>query len=152
MFDGLISNNKKNAPLLLERPAKKYFFSISLMNMEILIFMCGGLISDNEENTNAQVSLTHWDGFKFSILDTYDEDDLSAQYLNGWQNRTQVTGNTNSYPSSDDWSVERITIQDGVGITYSNTLIEVDFKIKDKINLCKCRKRVHSKTDQFFRS
>ena len=91
-------------------------------------------VTDNEENTNAQVSLTHWDGFKFSILDTYDEDDLSAQYLNGWQNRTQVTGNTNSYPTNDDWSVERITIQDGVGITYSNTLIEVDFKIKDKIN------------------
>ena len=27
-------------------------------------------VTDNEENTNAQVSLTHWDGFKFSILDT----------------------------------------------------------------------------------
>ena len=91
-------------------------------------------VTDNESNTNAQVSLNHWDGYKYKVLSTYDEDDLSAQYLNGWLNRTQVEGDTNSYPTDNDWSVERITIQDGVGITYNNTLIEVDFKIKDKIN------------------
>lgn len=91
-------------------------------------------VTDNSANTNAQTSLTHWDGFKYKILSTYDEDNLSAQYLNGWLNRTQVEGDTNSYPTDNDWSVERITIQDGVGITYNNTLIEVDFKIKDKIN------------------
>ena len=91
-------------------------------------------VTDNEANTSAQTSLTHWDGYKFKILSTYDEDNLSAQYLHGWQNRTQVEGDTNSYPTDNDWSVERITIQDGVGITYNNTLIEVDFKIKDKIN------------------
>jgi len=91
-------------------------------------------VTDNSANTNAQTSLTHWDGYKYKVLSTYDEDNLSAQYLNGWLNRTQVQGDTNSYPTDNDWSVERITIQDGVGITYSNTLIEVDFKIKDKIN------------------
>ena len=91
-------------------------------------------VTDNSANTNAQTSLTHWDGYKYKILSTYDEDNLSAQYLNGWLNRSQVQGDTNSYPTDNDWSVERITIQDGVGITYSNTLIEVDFKIKDKIN------------------
>jgi hypothetical protein len=91
-------------------------------------------VTDNSANTNAQTSLTHWDGYKYKVLSTYDEDDLSAQYLHGWFNRTQVEGDTNSYPTDNDWSVERITIQDGVGITYNNTLIEVDFKIKDKIN------------------
>jgi hypothetical protein len=91
-------------------------------------------VTDNESNTNAQVSLNHWDGYKYKVLSTYDEDDLSAQHLNGWLNRTQVEGDTDSYPADNDWSVERITIQDGVGITYNNTLIEVDFKIKDKIN------------------
>ena len=91
-------------------------------------------VTDNSANTNAQTSLTHWDGYKYKVLSTYDEDNLSAQYLHGWLNRSQVQGNTNSYPTDNDWSVERITIQDGVGITYSNTLIEVDFKIKDKIN------------------
>jgi hypothetical protein len=91
-------------------------------------------VTDNESNTNAQASLNHWDGYKYKVLNTYDEDDLSAQYLNGWLNRTQVEGDTDSYPADNDWSVERITIQDGVGITYNNTLIEVDFKIKDKIN------------------
>ena len=91
-------------------------------------------VTDNSANTNAQTSLTHWDGYKYKVLSTYDEDNLSAQYLHGWFNRTQVQGDTNSYPTDNDWSVERITIQDGVGITYNNTLIEVDFKIKDKIN------------------
>jgi len=91
-------------------------------------------VTDNSANTNAQTSLTHWDGYKYKVLSTYNEDNLSAQYLHGWFNRTQVEGDTNSYPTDDDWSVERITIQDGVGITYNNTLIEVDFKIKDKIN------------------
>ena len=91
-------------------------------------------VTDNSANTNAQTSLTHWDGYKYKVLSTYDEDNLSAQYLHGWFNRSQVEGDSNSYPTDDDWSVERITIQDGVGITYNNTLIEVDFKIKDKIN------------------
>ncbi len=91
-------------------------------------------VTDNSANTNAQTSLTHWDGYKYKVLSAYDEDDLSAQYLHGWFNRKQVVGDTNSYPTNNDWSVERITIQDGVGITYNNTLIEVDFKIKDKIN------------------
>ena len=91
-------------------------------------------VTDNSANTNAQTSLTHWDGYKYKVLSTYDEDNLSAQYLHGWFNRSQVQGDTNSYPTDNDWSVERITIQDGVGITYNNTLIEVDFKIKDKIN------------------
>ena len=91
-------------------------------------------VTDNSVNTNAQTSLTHWDGYKYKVLSTYDEDNLSAQYLHGWFNRSQVEGDSNSYPTDDDWSVERITIQDGVGITYNNTLIEVDFKIKDKIN------------------
>ena len=91
-------------------------------------------VTDNSANTNAQTSLTHWDGYKYKVLSAYDEDNLSAQYLHGWFNRTQVQGDTNSYPTDNDWSVERITIQDGVGITYNNTLIEVDFKIKDKIN------------------
>jgi len=85
-------------------------------------------VTDNETNTNAQVSLNHWDGYKFNFSDDYDENDLSAQYSNAW------VGTADSYPSNSDWSVERITIQDGVGITYSNTLIEIDFKIKDKIN------------------
>ena len=91
-------------------------------------------VTDNSANTNAQTSLTHWDGYKYKVLSTYDEDNLSAQYLHGWFNRSQVQGDTESYPTDNDWSVERITIQDGVGITYNNTLIEVDFKIKDKIN------------------
>ena len=91
-------------------------------------------VTDNSANTNAQTSLTHWDGYKYKVLSAYDVDNLSAQYLHGWFNRTQVQGDTNSYPTDNDWSVERITIQDGVGITYNNTLIEVDFKIKDKIN------------------
>ena len=85
-------------------------------------------VTGNESNTNAQVSLNHWDGYSFNPISDYEDKNLSAQYSYGW------VGRDNSYPTSNDWSVERITIQDGVGITYNNTLIEIDFKIKDKIN------------------
>ena len=85
-------------------------------------------VTDNESNSNAQVSLNHWDGYSFSPISDYEDKNLSDQYSYGW------VGRSDSYPTSSDWSVERITIQDGVGITYNNTIIEVDFKIKDKIN------------------
>lgn len=89
-------------------------------------------VNSNGTNTNAQTTLYHWDGYKFSILNTYDAKDLDNQYLYGWQNRNSVSGNTNSYPTNSDWSVERIIIQDGIAIGFNNTLIEVRFKVKDR--------------------
>ena len=89
-------------------------------------------VNSNGTNTNAQTTLYHWDGYKFKILSTYNANDLDNQYLYGWQNRSSVSGDANSYPTDSDWSVERIIIQDGIAIGFNNTLIEVRFKIKDR--------------------
>lgn len=89
-------------------------------------------VNSNGTNTNAQTTLYHWDGYKFKILSTYNANDLDNQYLYGWQNRGSVSGDSNSYPTDSDWSVERIIIQDGIAIGFNNTLIEVRFKIKDR--------------------
>jgi len=89
-------------------------------------------VNSNNTNTSAQTTLYHWDGYKFKILSTYNANDLDNQYLYGWQNRTSVSGDSNSYPSDADWSVERIVIQDGIAIAHNATLIEVRFKVKDR--------------------
>ena len=89
-------------------------------------------VSSNGTNTNAQTTLRHWDGYKFSILNTYDAKDLDNQYTHGWLNRRQVSGNTNSYPTNADWSVERIIIQDGIPVKFGDALIEIKFKVKDR--------------------
>tara|TARA_A100001201_G_scaffold73387_1_gene66802 strand:+ start:1812 stop:3521 length:1710 start_codon:yes stop_codon:yes gene_type:complete len=89
-------------------------------------------VNSNGTNTSAQTTLYHWDGYKFKILSTYNANDLDNQYLYGWQNRSSVSGDSNSYPSDADWSVERIVIQDGIAIAHNATLIEVRFKVKDR--------------------
>lgn len=90
------------------------------------------------DNQSASKSLTHWDGYSFLPLTSYagvaqSTSDLDFQYYQGWLNRTSVTGNTNSYPTSADWSVERIYIQEsGTAISHAETLLEVRFKVKDR--------------------
>ena len=84
-------------------------------------------------NTSAAKSLTHWDGFKYKVLDTYDADNLTDQYIFGWLGRTSVSGDTNSYPTDNDWSVERITVQENsTAIAYSSTILTVRYRIKDR--------------------
>ena len=84
-------------------------------------------------NTSANKSLTHWDGYKYKVLDTYDADDLTKQYIYGWAGRTSVTGDTNSYPTNNDWSVERITVQENsTAIAYGTTILNVRYRIKDR--------------------
>jgi len=84
-------------------------------------------------NTSAAKSLTHWDGYKYKVLDTYDADNLTDQYIYGWAQRTSVSGDTNSYPTNNDWSVERITVQENsTAIAYGTTILNVRYRIKDR--------------------
>ena len=79
------------------------------------------------DNQSASKSLTHWDGYSFVPLTSYagvaqSTSDLDFQYSQGWLNRTNVTGNADSYISSADWSVERIYIQEsGTAISHQET-------------------------------
>jgi len=85
------------------------------------------------DNTSASKNLTHWDGYSFNVLTEFAgvaqaASDLDFQYTEGWLNR----GN-GSYSTSNDWSVERITIQEAsTAISHGETLLEVRFKVKDR--------------------
>ena len=73
-------------------------------------------------NTSAMTSLNHWDGYSWTPIGGINPSNLSNQYQGG------------SYSTNVDWSVERITVQDGIPIDHAQTIIEVRFRVKDKIN------------------
>jgi len=87
-------------------------------------------ITNSDVNPNAQVSLSHWDGYKFNINENVAESNLHEQYL--WWSAGSSSAGENSYPSNSDWSVERVTVQDASPLTFTSTILEVRFKIKDK--------------------
>lgn len=90
------------------------------------------------DNSTASKSLSHWDGYSFIPLTSYAgtalaPSQLDDQYFNGWLNRPNIQGNTNSYSTSADWSVERIVIQESsTPISHNETILEVRFRIKDR--------------------
>lgn len=73
-------------------------------------------------NTSAMTSLNHWDGYSWSGGAGIGNSNLSGQYQKG------------SYSTNADWSVERITVQDANSIGHAQTILEVRFRVKDKIN------------------
>jgi len=79
-------------------------------------------------NQSASKNLNHWDGYSFNPKSDYNDNDLDNQYYYGWLN----AGNS-SYSVANDWSVERITVQEsGTAISHQETIIEVRFKVKDR--------------------
>ena len=80
------------------------------------------------DNQSASKNLNHWDGYSFNPKSDYNDNDLDNQYYYGWLN----AGNS-SYSAVNDWSVERITVQEsGTAISHGETIIEVRFKVKDR--------------------
>ena len=74
-----------------------------------------------------QTSLNHWDGFSFNPNTDISLKDLSGQFQ--WW-----AGGNNSYSSSADWSVERITLQYTSSIPHAETILIVRFIVKDVAN------------------
>lgn len=74
-----------------------------------------------------QTSLNHWDGYSFNPNTDISLSDLTGQY-NWW------SGGNNSYSSSSDWSVERITLQHTSSIPHAETILIVRYVVKDKAN------------------
>lgn len=86
-------------------------------------------VNSNGSNTNAQTSLNSWVGYGFRFSPSFQTKELSKQY-DVWNQP-----NGSAYEVKSDWTVERITIQDGKKIgTASETLLEVKFIIRDKVN------------------
>jgi len=82
-------------------------------------------VTGNGTNSTAQTSWNSWNGYSFSPDSTNNTNQLSAQF-GAWG-----AGNA-SYVVDGDWTVVRITIQDGQAIKHADTLLEVDFTIKNK--------------------
>ena len=76
-------------------------------------------------STSAQKARNSWNGFKFNIDSSKSQTDFDGQYIS-W------LSNAASYSSNQDWSVERITIQDATGYPTGEQFITYSFKIKDK--------------------
>lgn len=86
-------------------------------------------VNSNGSNTNAQTSLNSWVGYGFRFSPSFQAKELSKQY-DVWNQQ-----NGSIYETKPDWTVERITIQDGKKIgTAAETLLEVKFIIRDKVN------------------
>ena len=75
-----------------------------------------------DNNPNAMTSLNHWDGYSWTPIGGINPSNLSNQYQQG------------AYGTNTEWSVERITVQDGISIGHTQTILEVRFRVKDKLN------------------
>jgi hypothetical protein len=75
-----------------------------------------------DNNSSAMTSLNHYDGYVWTPLDGINPSNLSGQYQKG------------SYSTNSDFAVERITVQDAIKIAHDVTILEVRFKVKDKLN------------------
>lgn len=78
-------------------------------------------------STSAQKAINSWNGYKFVIDDTKDQDDFDGQYISWLSN--DATYNTNA-----DWSVERVTFQDTDALETGQEFVKYEFIIKDKFN------------------
>ena len=78
-------------------------------------------------STSAQKAINSWNGYKFTIDDTKDQDDFDGQYIS-W------LSNDATYTTNADWSVERVTYQDVTSLGNGDEFVKYEFKIKDKAN------------------
>ena len=76
-------------------------------------------------STSAQKAVNTWNGYKFTIDSSKDQNDYDGQYTS-W-----LSGNA-SYGTNADWSVQRITYQDVTPLSNSDEFMKIKFKIKDK--------------------
>tara|TARA_Y100001958_G_C21242027_1_gene570140 strand:+ start:1790 stop:3454 length:1665 start_codon:yes stop_codon:yes gene_type:complete len=77
--------------------------------------------------SGASKARNNWSGYKFNPKSNTSESDMDVQYI-WWRDEA---GN-NSYSTSADWSVERITAQTSSAYTDGDQIIVYRFIIKDK--------------------
>ena len=79
------------------------------------------VVLPTSNNSSAMTSLNEYNGYKWTPIGGINPSNLSGQYQKG------------SYSTNADWSVGRVTIQDGSPIV-PGAMLEVTFKIKDIAN------------------
>jgi hypothetical protein len=84
---------------------------------------------ESQAPTGASFARNAWTGYKYVPKSNSDEDDMDVQYIY-W--RDEAGGN--SYSTSADWSIERITLQSASALENGQEFVKYSFKIKDKFN------------------
>ena len=79
---------------------------------------------------NTQTSWNNWTGYSFNDNDAINDNDLDGQY-NWWASGASQAG-TNSYPTTADWSVGRLTIQASNTLPASTPLTYIRFRVRDR--------------------
>jgi hypothetical protein len=77
--------------------------------------------------SGASKARNNWSGYKFNPKANTSESDMDVQYI-WWKDEA---GN-NSYSTSADWSIERLTVQTSAAYTDGDQIIVYRFIIKDK--------------------
>lgn len=77
--------------------------------------------------SGASIARNNWSGYKFNPKSNTSESDMDVQYV-WWRDEA---GN-NSYSTSADWSIERLTAQTSSAYTDGDQIIVYRFIIKDK--------------------
>ena len=77
--------------------------------------------------SGASKARNNWSGYKFNPKANTSESDMDVQYI-WWRDEA---GN-NSYSTSADWSIERLTVQNASAYTDGDQIIVYRFIIKDK--------------------
>ena len=80
--------------------------------------------------SNEQSARTHWDGYKFNQDLDYSSSKLYRQFL--WWNGGADAVGSSSYPSNNDFSVDRFTIQASEDINLYDAVLHVKFKVLDR--------------------
>ena len=84
---------------------------------------------ESQAPSGASFARNNWTGYEYVPKANSDEDDMDVQYIY-W--RDEAGGN--SYSTSADWSIERITVQSASALENGQEFVKYSFKIKDKFN------------------
>ena len=84
---------------------------------------------ESQAPSGASFARNNWTGYKYVPKANSDEDDMDVQYIY-W--RDEAGGN--SYSTSADWSIERITLQSASALENGQEFVKYEFKVKDKFN------------------
>ena len=84
---------------------------------------------ESQAPSGASFARNNWTGYEYVPKANSDEDDMDVQYIY-W--RDEAGGN--SYSTSADWSIERITLQSASALENGQEFVKYEFKVKDKFN------------------
>ena len=84
---------------------------------------------ESQAPSGANFSRNNWGGYKFNPKADTSEDDMDVQYI-WWKDEAAA----NSYSTSADWSVERITVQSASALGADQEFVKYSFRVKDKFN------------------